>query len=483
MAELNVATITKRSIQGFFSLAFAQLISSVLVFILAGVVDARTFGVFIVVSASISFLTYFSDIGLAAALVQKKEKVTKEDLTTTFTIQQILVIALIVIGFLSTQFVSSFYDLDKQGTLLFQAFLLSFFLSSLKTIPSVILVRNIQFFKLSVIQVLETLALNGVAVFLALKGFGTTSFTYAVLARSAIGVLSIYLVAPWDISLGISRQSMNKLLSFGIPIQANSILALVKDDLLTIVLGKILPLSQVGYIGFAQKSAFMPLRLMMDKIIQVTFPAFSRLRENKKNLRVAIEKTLFSLAFFIFPATAGLVVLAPYAIHLIPKYSRWEQALPSLTFFAVNAIFSSISTPLTNILNALGKVRITFYFMIFWTAATWILTLFLIQVMGFLGVSVASAVIASSVVIVVYVVRRFVAFDIVKPISAPLLSSAVMGAVLYFLLPLFVTNIPTLVLAVLLGGAVYFGVLFTISKEAMQSDFQTLLRHLRYSTP
>lgn len=482
MAELDFATITRRTIQGFFSLAFVQLVSSVLVFILAGIVEPRTFGVFIVVSASISFLTYFSDIGLAAALIQKKENVTDDDLTTTFTIQQTLVIVIVAVGFLSTGFVSSFYDLDRQGTLLFQALLVSFFLSSLKTIPSVKLIRSIQFFKISVTQVLETFIFNGIAVFFALKGFGTTSFTYAVLGRSVVGLLAIYTIAPWKVSIGISKESMKKLLSFGIPIQTNSILALVKDDLLTIVLGKILPLAQVGYIGFAQKSAFLPLRLMMDKIIQVTFPAFSRLQEDKRGLLVAIEKTMFGLAFFIFPATIGLVVLAPYAITVIPKYSRWEQAMPSLTFFAINAIFSSISTPLTNILNAIGKVRITFYFMIFWTAATWILTLVLIQLVGFVGVSIAAAIIASSVVVVVYIARRFAPFNIVKPIRLPLFASIIMGGVLYFLSPLFVSDIPMFILAIILGAVLYFGILFTVSRNEMKSDLRTLFRHLRHSS-
>lgn len=482
MAELNFSTIVKRSIQGFFSLAFVQLISSILVFILAGIVEARTFGVFIVVSASISFLTYFSDIGLAAALIQKKEKVTDNDLKTTFTIQQILVISIVLLGFLAVPFVSDFYDLDSQGTLLFQALLVSFFFSSLKTIPSITLIRSIRFFKISLVQVLETLVFNSVAVFFALKGFGTTSFTYAVLGRSVIGLCAIYLIAPWRISIGISRESLRKLLSYGVPIQANSILALVKDDLLTIVLGKILPLAQVGYIGFAQKSAFMPLRLLMDKIIQVTFPAFSRLQDDKPGLRLAVEKTIFGLSFFVFPATIGIAIVAPFAIEVIPKYQRWEAAIPSLTFFAINAVFSSISTPLTNILNAIGKVRITFYFMLFWTAATWILTLILIQVMGFLGVSVASAAIATSAIVVVFVVRKFIAFDIFKPISIPFIASAIMGLVLYFVSPLLIKDISTLLLGVLLGGVVYFGVLFAVAKETIKSNFLTLLKHLRYSS-
>ena len=71
----------------------------------------------------------------------------------------------------------------------------------------------------------------------------------------------------------------------------------MKDDLLTIFLGKILPIAQVGFIGFAQKWAFYPLRLIMDNVIRITFPSFSRLQHDKNLLGLAIEKSLFVSSF------------------------------------------------------------------------------------------------------------------------------------------------------------------------------------------
>lgn len=479
MDEFDLTTIANRSIRGVFSLTLGQLINTLLVFLLTVFIDPRTFGVFVVVSAAISILTYFSDIGLAAALIQKKEKVTAEDLKTTFTIQQLLVMVIITIAFFLSPIVASFYNLDKLGIQLFQALLLAFFLSSLKTIPSIILERNLQFQKLVIVQILETFVFNATAVVLAINNFGIASFSYAVIIRGIVGVLAIYIVSPWRITFGICRKSAKKLLSFGIPFQANSLLALIKDDFFTIILGKILTFTELGYIGFAQKVALMPLRLLMDKLIRVTFPAFSRLQEDSVNLKIAIEKTIFGIAFFVFPATFGIVILAPFAIHIIPKYSKWEEALPLLTFFAINAILSSISTPLTNMLNAIGKINITLRLMIFWTLSTWVLTLILIQIIGFLAVAVASAIIASSVVLVVFIARNYVAFNIISSISYPLISAIFMGTILYFATPLFVKDLVTLVLAILLGGVVYVATLVALGRQTLISNIKIVLRTFR----
>ena len=327
MEEIDIALIKKRSIRGIFALTsrtfFIQVISFIANFLLTIFLSPSIFGVYFIVSAAIAFLSYFSDIGLAAALIQKKEAITDDDLKTTFTIQQILVICVVVLALVSSRFIGRFYNLDGAGVLLFQALAVSFFLSSLKTIPSIILERNLNFEKLVIPQIVESLFFSITVVVLAVKGFGISSFTYAVLARGLTGLIAIYIISPWRIRLGFSKESAKKLLSFGLPFQLNSFLALVKDDLFVAYLGKALPIAQVGYIGFAQKWAFMPLRLIMDNVIRITFPSFSRLQDEKDILKKAIEKSIFAASFLIFPSLLGLVIMSPYFVNLIPKYIKW----------------------------------------------------------------------------------------------------------------------------------------------------------------
>lgn len=482
MEKLNIGLVKKRSIQGVFALIsrtfVIQTIGFGVNFFLTIFLSPAIFGVFFVVSAVIAFFSYFSDIGLAAALIQKKEPLTDDDLKTTFTIQQGLVIVISVLGLLFSGWIGKFYNLNLEGIWLFRALVFAFFLSSLKTIPSIILERNLNFQKLVIPQIVETLFFNIIVLVLAIKGFGVTSFTYAVLARGISGVVTIYIIAPWRMRFGFSKDSVKKLLSFGLPFQTNSLLALVKDDLLIVYLGKVLPLAQVGYIGFAQKWAFTPLRLIMDNIIRITFPSFSRLQHDKQTLSQALEKSLFASSFFIFPSLLGLMILFSYLVDLIPKYNKWEPALLSLSFFAINAALSSISTPLTNTLNAIGKIKITLYLMIFWVVATWALTPLAIFFFGFNGVSIASAFLAFSVIMVVYLVKRYVEFDIFKSIGYPFLATIVMAIFLYFLSPVVVKNIAMLIVMIFAGGAVYFMAMFLLTKNQILADFRLIRENL-----
>jgi O-antigen/teichoic acid export membrane protein len=483
MEEIDIALVTKRSIKGIFALTsrtfVVQLVSFASNLLLTIFLSPAVFGVYFVVSAAIAFLSYFSDIGLAAALIQKKEEITQEELRTTFTIQQILVGTVVILALALSPFIAKFYNLKSEEILLYQALAISFFLSSLKTIPSIILERNLHFEKLVVPQIVEVFFFSVTAVVLAFMGFGVTSFTLAVLARGISGLIAIYVMQPWRIGFGFSKASAKRLLHFGIPFQANSFLGLIKDDLFVAYLGKALPIAQVGYIGFAQKWAYMPLRLIMDNVIRITFPSFSRLQHEKDVLIKAVEKALFASCYIIFPAVTGLVILSPYFIHFVPKYQKWEPALLSLVFFSFNAMLSSVSTPLTNALNAIGKIKISLYLMVFWTIATWVLTPILIVAYGFNGVSIASAIISLSVVAVVIIAKRYINFSILFTTAVPLISSIVMGIVVYFLSGIFVKGLISLLLMCAVGALLYFTTSFIIAKEQIISDIKLIKENLK----
>lgn len=464
-----MATIKKRSVAGVVALTsrtfFLQIINFASMFLLTVFLAPEIFGIFFVVTAVVSFLNYFSDIGLAAALIQKKEELTQEDLKTTFTIQQGLVILLVILAFLGSSWFAGFYGLSPAGLLLFKALVISFFLSSLKTIPSVLLERKLDFNRLVIPQIGETILFNLVVVFLAWKGAGITSFTWAVLVRGVAGLILIYLLSPWMPGLAFNRASAKKLLSFGIPFQANSLLALVKDDLLTVFLGKVLPFAQVGFIGWAQKWANMPLRFIMDSVIKVTFPAYSRLQDNLSALRAGIEKGLFAVCFFTFPALTGLALLASSLVQFLPRYMKWQPALLALYFFCLQAAFACVSTTLTNTLNATGRIKTTLKLMIGWTALTWILTPIFIYLWGYSGVALAAFLVSTTVFLPIWLVKKIVGYNLWENVGKPLLGALIMGIVLYLAIPLVVKGLLGIGLIIILGVIIYSVIMLLLAKE------------------
>ncbi|MEX2028049.1 MAG: oligosaccharide flippase family protein [Candidatus Curtissbacteria bacterium] len=480
--DLDIELIVKRAISGVVTFTlrtfFLQIFTFFATFILTILLEPSIFGVFFIVSALLNFLVYFSDIGLAAALIQKKEQPTTEDLSTTFTIQQIIVILLVVLGILLSGPIAQFYNLDASGLLLLRVLILSLFLSSLKTIPSIILERQLKFGRLVIPQIAENVVFYSVALILAYLEFGIAAFTWAVLARGLTGLVLIYALSPWIPRLSFNIATAKRLTSFGIPFQLNSILALLKDDLLTIFLGKILTFTQIGYIGWAQKWAFTPLRFFMDSVNKITFPAYSRMQNHSDKLGKAIEKSIFFVTYFVYPSVFGMAAIAPTVIEIVPRYGKWEPALPLLYLFGINSIFSAVSTTFTNALFATGRPKIVLNFMVFWTSATWILTYPLVIRFGYIGVGIASAIVATTSIATIYFVKREISVSVGKSIIGPLSMSAVMFLVVISLQNVLPSTLPSLLLTIVAGVAVYAVLSFSVFRKRLIEDAMIITRSL-----
>ncbi len=432
LEELDVELIKTRSVKGVTSLigrsVLVQLVSSGGYFILTVILNLEALGIFAAVTEIVAILGYFSDIGLAAALIQKKSNPQVKDLRTTFTLQQILVISLILIVFLFSGSISSFYNLSQPGLFLLYSLLGGFFLASLKTIPSILLERSLRFEKLAVVELMETTIFYVVAIVLAKKGFGINSYSIAVLVRGIVGTGALYILCPWPIGLAISKKSLSELLKFGIPYQLNTFLAVIKDRLTNLILLKIIGAQGFAILNWSQTWAQKPLRFIMDNVTKVTFPMLARMQDDPKHLKTAIEKSLFYTCATIFPVLVAFSVFIKPTISLYQGYNaKWTAGIFPMYLYLFSAGWAAVSTPLTNALNAIGKIKFTFYLMIMWTVITLIISPLLAFKFGYIGVAYASAIIALTSIVPVIVTRMFVPFDLINSVTKPAITSLGMG--------------------------------------------------------
>lgn len=459
----------------FFQSGYSAFLGLIANLVLTILLSPAIFGIYIATLSIISILNYFSDIGLAASLIQKNE-ITIDDEKTAFTVQQILIISLVVIGYIVSPHIAVFYKLPPDGRYLFLALLFGFFFSSLKTLPSIFLERKIQFQKIVLVQVIENTCFYLIVIILALMKFGLSSFTYAVIVRSIIGVVAIYLISPWKPKIGINKQSFKQLVSFGLPFQASSLLALVKDDLLNLYLGKALGFQALGYIGWAKKWAEAPIRIIMDNLSRILFPVFSRFQQDKEKLRKLIEKTIFYQSSIIIPAIVGAVLLMDKFIHVIPKYSKWETALPLFYLFCLAALFSSFSTPFINLLNGLGKIKISFYFMVGWTLSTWILTPVLTYLLGPVGFPLTLFILSSSFILVIAQTKKIVDFSFIRNVTPFVISSLLMSFLILMIFQIRLPDLSILLISIPGGIISYLIILYYIFKINFISELKFLTK-------
>jgi O-antigen/teichoic acid export membrane protein len=425
------------------------------------------------VGSIIVILGYFSDIGLAASLIQKKESLTTADLRTTFSIQQALVTALVVLALIFSPQIKSYYSLGVPEFTLLLALLASFFLSSLKSVPSVMLERTLRFDLIMIVRIVESLTFNTIAVVLAIRGLGVMSYVPAVLAQSLIGLVLIYIFKPWPIGLAFSKDSLKKLLKFGVPYQTNSLLAVAKDQVVNLFLWKIVGAAGMGLVNWGFYYSQFPQRLVMDNATKVAFPALSRLQDHPEQFRRSVEKLLQFICLVIFPGLVMIALAWSRLAFLVPKWFKWQPALIPLYLYCFSALLSCLSTPLTNTLYALGKAKIVTYLMVMWLGLEWLLKPTLAIKFGFIGISYAAAIIAFSSFVPFFIARKIIGFSIIKS-----LKTAVLSTILMVVVGIGVHGLG-LVPTVLFSGLSYCAGVILIGGRQLWADIKPFYTHFR----
>ena len=477
----EIANIKHRSVMGalsyFLRTAVLQIIGLVSALILSAFFSPEDFGIYGFVIQIIGLLIFFSDIGLAAALVQKKDEPNKSEYRVVFTLQWLLswLIVGIIILLLLTGWVQA--KVGGAGAWLLVSLAISFPLATLKTISSIKLERKLLFNKLVIPQIFEQIVFYGLLVYLAWHGFGVISYAYAIVARSIVGVITMWLIEPWrEIGLRWNTKVLKSLLSYGVKFQLNDFLARIKDQLFFLGLGIFLPLDQFGYIQWAKSWSQYPYNLTVQNVLAITFPTYSRLQSRTDLLKKAIEKSLFFISLAIFPILTAMSVFIWPLIQVVERYKQWEPAVVSFILFALSIGWAALSTPLVNTLNAIGQINKTLKLMSLWTMLTWIITPLLLWKVGFNGVAWSALIISFTSVLSIRMVKKYVPIEVFPQVKLALIGSVIMATLGLLGMQIWTQGLRMLVIGIISSGLIYLLSIALFGWRQLNKEVHSLLR-------
>jgi PST family polysaccharide transporter/lipopolysaccharide exporter len=198
----------------------------------------------------------------------------------------------------------------------------------------------------------------------------------------------------------------------------------------------------------------------MDNVTKVTFPAFSRMQDDRNSLTRSLERSIFFICALVYPSLIGLTLLFPVLISVIPKYQKWAPAFIPLILISFNSAIAAVTTQLTNLLTSVGKIKTTLKLMIMWTSLSWIFLPFLSKKWGVNGAALGYAIVGLSSFIVFYLIKKIVDWSILNSVIKPLVAASLMGAGLFFLKNILPYNILTLTALIATGAIIYGGLLY-----------------------
>lgn len=384
--------VNKRAKKGIRQLLVREVVLLVLTFaggvVLARVLDPADFGLFGITTFLVYTLALLGDCGLAPSLIQRKKELSEHDLQVGFTVQQVLLTTVVVVLWLSAPLLAGFYPKASDVLVwLVRALAFNLYLKTWRSMSALQLERRLDYKGLAIVEVVERLSYQLVAVVMAVLGFGIWSLVWAVLATGVLGTVLLYSVAPWKVRLAFDREVAIEILRFGLPFQFQRIVNSAKNWVTPTLVAFLIGPDAVGFLMWGKSNGRKPIRLFKT-VTRVSFSHFSRLQDNPKE----IERILSRYQIY-FLVTSGLwfsiLIAAGYDLTRWIYTDKWLPAVPVLLLAGFLLGLNAVSLSTKTALNGLGRIRFTMRMTLINTVIGLALGVMLVLGIGFIGVPVA----------------------------------------------------------------------------------------------
>jgi len=421
---------------------------------LARLLTPEVFGLYAILVFVITAGVRSSELGLGAALIQRRDLDPAAGLGVSFTATFGLALALGAAIAAAAPLVARWPGMSSDVTAPVRWLALLVVLSSLRMPAMVLLERRLAYLPLTVAETADTVTFHAVAIAAAIAGAGLWSFVMGALAARAVNLVVLWGAARWRPTLRWSWRELAPVMKFGILFQGGILVTIAGDAVVPIFVTAWSGVTGVGFLNWAATLAFLPLHVV-SIAGRVLFPALSSLQADPERFAEATARALNRVTAVLYPSAALLLAGADPVVRLIFG-EAWLPAIPAVRCFCLSAIIGGTSTIFVHALYSLGRADIVFRLNLASTVLLWVITLVLVPWLGFVGFAVASASLACvGVSYTALSVRRLAPVRVLPAVRVPLAASLGSAAILAALVGLWVHDLPSLLIAVGVSAGAY----------------------------
>jgi len=188
---------------------------------LARLLAPEVFGLYAILLFVITLGVRFSELGLGAALIQRRDLDLATGLSAAFTATFGLALVLGAAIAAAAPFVARWPGVSTDVTAPVRWLALLVVLSSLRMPALVLLERRLAYLPLTIAETADTVTFHSVAIGAALAGAGLWSFVLGALAARAMNLAVLWSATRWRPTLRWSWRELAPVMKFGILFQAS----------------------------------------------------------------------------------------------------------------------------------------------------------------------------------------------------------------------------------------------------------------------
>ncbi|MEL7588103.1 MAG: lipopolysaccharide biosynthesis protein [Prolixibacteraceae bacterium] len=348
-----ISGITYSAISKYLGIAISLIVTG----ILARLISPADFGVVAIATVLIIFFGMLSDLGIAPAIIQKKD-LNKNELTDIFSFTMWTALITSVCFFLFSWVIADYYDAPILVPIC-QLLSVNLFFSALNIVPNALLLKNKEFRFIAFRSLIVQFIGGAISVIAALYGAGL----YALLINPIFSSIIIFTINfkkhPLKLKRTFGLASMRKIYQFSSYQFFFNIINYFSRNLDKLLIGKYLNLSALGYYEKSYRLMMLPLQNITHVITPVMHPVFSEFQNDLKHLSWSYLRIVRLLAFIGFSLSTFLWFTARELIVLIFG-TQWDASVPVFQILSLTVGIQIILSTSGSIFQAANDTKSLF---------------------------------------------------------------------------------------------------------------------------
>lgn len=336
----------------FAERAGAQIVSFIVSIILARLLSPSDYGTIALVNVFVAVLNVFVDSGLGSALIQKKDA-DNLDFSTVFFTNVVFCTALYVAIYFCAPLIAAFYE-DESLIVLTRVLSLTVVISGVRNVQQAYVSKNFMFKKFFFATLIGTIGSAVVGIWMAYSGYGVWALVAQQLLNVLLGTIFLWISVRWRPQFKFSFSRLKGLFSFGWKLLASSFLDTVFSKIRQLLIGKIYSAEDLAYYNKGDMFPSVIANNINNSIDSVLFPAMSDVQDKKESVKAMTRRAIKTSVFIMAPLMMGLAFTADNFVEILLT-AKWLPCVFYLRIFCITFMFYPIHSANLNAIKAMGK--------------------------------------------------------------------------------------------------------------------------------
>lgn len=318
-----------------------QLINFIVTIILSRVIEPFDFGNLSIVFIFIGFSNLIIELGFGESLIQKKIENFSTFFHSVFWLQLGISILLFIFFYYSAPLISEYFRSGKLTNLI-RVSSLNLIIGSLYAMPYTILIKNLEFHKISLVSVISTFVSSIFAIYFVYNGYEIYSVIYRQLIAHFVTFVLFFFISKWKPRFVFNLNEIKDLFTTSIHYISIKFINIGYDNIINFIFASHLGQVRMGLYNRAEAFKKVGSNSIDGALQLVTFSIFSKSNADHNRIKdfKKLKKYILSISFI-----SGLVLYF-FAKEII-IFTISEKWIDSISILKSFALYSSI-LPLYN---------------------------------------------------------------------------------------------------------------------------------------